>query len=372
MSDALFTPIRVGDLDLPNRVVMAPMTRSRSKQPGDVPRELNAEYYEQRASAGVIVTEATWVEPRGKGYAFIPGVETDEQVEGWKLITEAVHEAGGRILLQLWHSGRVSHEALQPGEGRPIAPSAVRAETKTYIDAESGMVDVSEPRALETSEIPGVIDAFRAGAENAKRAGFDGVELHGANGYLLDQFLRSGSNSREDEYGGSVESRARFPLEVAQAVSEVWGAGLVGYRVSPLSGFNDMSDDAPSETFGYLASELGALGLAYIHVVEDSGDGTGRGPLAEPVLATIRERFKEAGGGAYIGNHGYTPEEARERIETGRADLVAFGQLYIANPDLTTRIQRGGPYAEADQDTFYGGDEKGYTDYPTLAAEGSV
>ncbi|MEM1423068.1 MAG: alkene reductase, partial [Planctomycetota bacterium] len=239
-ADPLFASLQMGALELPHRVLMAPLTRSRSTQPGDVPNALNAEYYGQRAGAGLIVSEATQVSPQGKGYAFTPGIHSDAQVEGWRLVTDAVHARGGRIFLQLWHVGRISHVDLQPGGAQPVGPSAVRAESQTYVSAESGMVDLSEPRALEAGEVDGVVEQFRDGAQRAKDAGFDGVEVHGANGYLLDQFTRSGSNLRTDGFGGSVENRLRFPLMVTDAVVSVWGADRVGYRVSPLGTFNDM------------------------------------------------------------------------------------------------------------------------------------
>jgi len=369
IADSLLTPLAAGELRAATRVWMAPLTRSRSHQPGDIPWELNAEYYAQRADpgtgAGVIVSEATQVSPQGKGYAFTPGVHSAEQVAGWRRVTEAVHRRGGLILCQLWHVGRISHTALQPAGQPPVAPSAIRAQSQTYIDAHSGRVDVSQPRALETDEIPGVVEQFRTAAANARDAGFDGVEIHGANGYLLDQFLRTRTNKRTDAYGGSLENRARFCLEVARAVLEVWPAGRVGYRVSPLGGFNDVDDDDPRRTFAHLAGELGALGLAYIHVVEQFGQAA-RTPQTEPVFDAIRSAFKDAGGSAYLANGGYTPRSGGERIAAGLADAIAFGKLFISNPDLAGRIRRRAPLADWDQSTFYGGDARGYTDYPPL------
>jgi len=359
--DPLFQPLRVGDLELPNRVLMAPLTRARSTQPGDIPNELNAEYYAQRAGAGLIVSEASQVSPQGKGYAFTPGIHSDEQVEGWRLVTDRVHNAGGRIVLQLWHVGRISHTDLQPGGAQPVAPSALRAESQTFTSEESGMLPVSEPRALETDEIPGIVEQFRAGAQRAKDAGFDGVEIHGANGYLLDQFTRTGSNHRTDLYGGSLENRLRLPLEVAQAVAGVWGPGRVGYRVSPAGEFNSMSDANPLETFAALASKLGALGLAYIHNVESF-----RGSVRDDAMTgAVRDAFP----GVYIGNGAYTPDLARERLESSKADAIAFGELYIANPDLAERIREGAPLSEPNRDTFYTRGAEGYTDYPTLAEQ---
>ncbi len=359
--DPLFQPLRAGDLDLPNRVLMAPLTRSRSTQPGDVPNALNAEYYAQRAGAGLIISEASQISPQGKGYAFTPGIHSDEQVEGWRLVTDRVHGAGGRIALQLWHVGRISHTDLQPGGAQPVAPSAIRADTQTYTSRDSGMVPVSEPRALETDEIPGVVEQYRAAAQRAKDAGFDGVEIHGANGYLIDQFTRSGTNQRTDAYGGSLENRLRFPIEVAEAVAGVWGPGRVGYRVSPAADFNSMSDANPSETFGALAEKLGALNLAYLHAVE-AFRGSERN---EDVIAAVRQAFS----GVYIANGGYTHESACKRLDKGKADAVAFGELYIANPDLAERFRQGAPLNEPNRDTYYAGGETGYTDYPTLAEQ---
>jgi N-ethylmaleimide reductase len=361
--DPLFRPYRLGALTLPNRILMAPLTRARSSQPGDVPNEMNARYYAQRAGTGLIISEATQVSPQGKGYAFTPGIHSEAQVEGWRKVTDAVHAAGGRIHLQLWHVGRISHPALQPDGGQPVAPSAIRAEgAKTFISADSGMVDVAEPRALATGEVPGVVEQFRRGAENAKQAGFDGVEIHGANGYLIDQFLRSGTNRRSDDYGGSLENRLRFPLRVVEAVVGVWGADRTGIRVSPTGSFNHMHDDDPVETYGALAERLNETGIAYIEVVEDSFQGNHAGGRPEPVIDAIRAGFS----GTYIGNGAYSADEARERIAAGRCDLVSFGRLMIANPDLPERFRRGASLNDWDEATFYGGGEEGYTDYPAL------
>ena len=361
--DALFRPFVLGDLPLPNRVLMAPLTRSRARQPGDIPWELNATYYAQRAGAGLIIAEATQVSPQGKGYAFTPGIHSVAQVEGWRKVTSAVHEAGGRIYLQLWHVGRISHPALQPGGQRPVAPSAIKpAGAKTYIDDRSGLVEVPEPRALATDEIPAVVEQFRRGAENAQKAGFDGVEIHGANGYLLDQFIRSRSNRRTDAYGGSIENRLRFPLLVVEAVKQVWGGQRTGIRVSPTGTFNDMHDDDPVETYGALAKMLNEAGIAFVEVVEDSFQGNEVEGRPEAVIQAIRANFE----GAYIANGNYSAEEARRRIEAGLCDAVTFGRLFISNPDLPERFRRGAPLNEYDSDTFYGGNEHGYTDYPAL------
>lgn len=363
VNDALFQPHELGSLTLPNRVLMSPLTRSRASQPGDVPNDMNAQYYQQRAGAGLIISEATQVSPQGKGYAFTPGIHSPDQVEGWRKVTGAVHMAGGRIHAQLWHVGRISHTALQPDGNKPVAPSAIKPEgAKTFISADSGMVDVPEPRALEASEMADIVEQFRQGALNAKEAGFDGVEVHAANGYLLDQFLKSGSNQRNDEFGGSVENRMRLPLMVIEAVIDVWGKGNVGVRVSPTGSFNGMVDEDPVETFGAFARRLNDLGIAYIEVVEDSFQGNHANGRPEEVIDAIQAGFK----GTYIANGAYTAEEARKRIGSGRCDLVTFGRPFIANPDLPERFRQHAELNRWDDSTFYGGDERGYTDYPTL------
>ncbi|OOC09963.1 alkene reductase [Thioalkalivibrio halophilus] len=362
--DALFRPYVLGPLELPNRVLMSPLTRSRAGQPGDVPTDLNAEYYAQRADAGLIISEATQVSPQGKGYAFTPGIHSQEQVEGWRKVTEAVHGAGGRIQAQLWHVGRISRPELQPDGQKPVAPSAIQPEgAYTFISAESGMVEVLEPRALELDELPGIVEQYRQGARNAKAAGFDGVQIHAANGYLLDQFIRSGSNHRTDAYGGSVENRIRLPLEVVRAVIEIWGPERVGIRVSPTGSFNGMHDDDPLATYSAFAEALDATGIAYIEVVEDSFQGNHESGRPESIIDAIRARFSHT----YIGNGAYTAEEARQRIDAGRCDLVTFGRPFIANPDLPERFRQGAPLNEWNEATFYGGDEHGYTDYPALS-----
>jgi N-ethylmaleimide reductase len=360
---ALYRPFTLGNLELPNRVLMAPLTRSRSKQPGDIPWELNATYYAQRAGAGLIFSEATQVSPQGKGYAFTPGIYSDAQVEGWRKVTAAVHDAGGRIYLQLWHVGRISRPELQPDAQLPVAPSAIKPEgAQTFIDEQSGLVEVLEPRALATDEIPSVVEQFRQGAINAERAGFDGVEIHGANGYLLDQFIRSKSNRRTDEYGGSIDNRLRFPLMVVDAVVDVWGVDRTGIRISPTGTFNDMHDNDPVATYGALAKALNHRDIAFIEVVEDSFQGNASNGRPERVIQAIRENFK----GAYIANGNYSAEEAHQRIDSGLCDLVTFGRLFISNPDLPKRFHEGAPLNDFDEATFYGGDEHGYTDYPTL------
>jgi N-ethylmaleimide reductase len=357
-SPTLFTPVQIGALTLPNRIVMAPMTRNRAAA-GNVPGALAATYYAQRASAGLIISEAAQVMPEGQGYPATPGIHSDDQVAGWRKVTEAVHDAGGRMFLQLWHVGRVSHPDFQPGGALPVAPSAIRPAGQAV--TLEGMKDFVTPRALDRSEIPGIIAAYRDGARNALAAGFDGVEVHGANGYLLDQFLRDGSNQRQDDYGGPVENRARLLLEVTSAVCEVWGSDRVGVRLSPLQPFNDMRDSDPEGTFSYTVEQLNPLNLAYLHVTEMGAEQRGvAGPSFD--LGKLRDIFQ----GPYMTNAGYTRDRANAALAAGDADLVAFGVPYIANPDLVARFAADAPLNEADQATFYGGGAEGYTDYPTL------
>jgi N-ethylmaleimide reductase len=359
MSD-LFSPFRMGDIELKNRIVMAPLTRNRATPGLDAPNDLNVEYYRQRASAGLIVSEASQISQQGQGYLWTPGVYTDAQVEGWRKITDAVHEAGGKIVIQLWHVGRVSHTSLQPGGQAPVAPSAIVARTKTFV--EGGFADTSAPRALDLSEIPGIIADYAHAAENAKRAGFDGVELHGANGYLIDQFLKDGANHRADAYGGSVENRMRFALEAVDAVLSVWPASRVGIRLSPVSPANDAVDSAPEKVFFPLVRELDKRGLAFIHVIEGS---TGMTRDNAPFdYEGLRKSFR----GAYMANNGYTRELALEAVGADRVDLVSFGKAFIANPDLVERLRRDAPLNPLDKKTLYGGDDHGYTDYPALTA----
>lgn len=372
MNDALLRPVEMGSMGLGNRVLMAPLTRSRASMPGNVPNELMAAYYRQRAGAGLIIAEATPVSPRGHGYYATPGVHTDAQEAGWRLVTDAVHGAGGRIVLQLWHVGRVSHSALQPNNEPPVSSTEAVSRSKTYIDDTYERVDNSPPRMLETGEIPGVVSAFAEAAARARRAGFDGVEIHGANTYLLDQFTCDGVNKRGDAYGGSLENRLRLPLEVAAAVVEAWGdAGGVGYRISPLSEHGDVVDSDPKATFSALARGLGELGLAYLHAVE-TWDRSNLDPRVSEVIPAIADAFKDAGGGAYVGNGDYTPAAAARAVEDGWADAIAFGRLWIPNPDLAARIARGGPYRTPDQSTFYGGGAAGYSDFEPLEAQGAT
>ena len=368
---SLFDPITIGDISLANRIVMAPLTRNRS--PNAIPRELNVEYYRQRASAGLLITEGTPITQQGQGYADVPGLYKPEALEGWKKVTDAVHAAGGKIVTQIWHVGRVSHVSLQPGGAKPVAPSAITAKTKTYLidaDGNGSFAETSEPRALETSEIAGIVDDYRKGARAAIDAGFDGIELHGANGYLIDQFLRSGTNQRTDAYGGSIENRARFLLEVVEAVAKEIGAGRVGLRISPVTPANDAFDPEPQALFTYVVEKLAAYGLAFIHVIEGATGGARDHQQGDTPFdyAALRAAYKKAGGTAgWMVNNGYDRDLAIDAVESGKADLVAFGRLFIANPDLPRRLKENAALNAPDRATFYGGGEKGYTDYPALA-----
>jgi N-ethylmaleimide reductase len=353
----LFTPYQFGKITLRNRIVMAPLTRNRASA-GNIPSDLAVEYYAQRASAGLIISEATQISPEGQGYEATPGIHSPEQIAGWKKVTGAVHARGGRIVLQLWHVGRVSHVRLQPNGQPPVAPSAIRAKTKTYVGGE--FLEVSEPRALTHDELPGIVASYRQAARNAIEAGFDGVEVHGANGYLLDQFLRGSSNKRTDDYGGSIENRARLLLEATRAVVEEIGAERTGIRISPVTPANDVSDGDPQALFNYVVEKLNDLGLLFIHVIE--GATGGARDFLPFDYAALRQRFS----GTYIANNGYTLELAEEAVASGHADLIAFGKLFIANPDLVDRLRANAELNDPDKATFYGGTEKGYTDYPPL------
>ncbi|WP_110656483.1 alkene reductase [Salinicola halimionae] len=361
--DKLLSPIIVGDVELSNRVLMAPLTRART--PDSVPGELQAEYYAQRANSGLIISEATNISPTARGYVYTPGIWTDAQEAGWRRVLEAVHGAGGRMALQLWHVGRISHEMVQPEGQTPVAPSALRAEGANcfveFEDGSSGQHPTSTPRALELDEIPGLIDDYRQAAKRSKRAGFDLVEVHAANAYLLQQFLATGSNQRTDRYGGSVVNRARLLLEVVDAVTEEIGAGRVGVRLSPFIEIFGLSDDEPQEMMRYLAGELDRRKIAYLHINEP--DWTGEGPqLSDDFRRDLRDRF--TGTLIYCGH--YTAERAETLIVNGLGDAAAFGRPYIANPDLVERFRREAVLNEPNPDTFYGGGAEGYTDYPTL------
>ncbi len=356
----LFDPVALGPYTLANRIVMAPLTRSRADDAG-VPGELQATYYSQRASAGLIVTEATNISAQGKGYIRTPGIWTPEQVAGWKLTTKAVHDKGGRIFLQLWHVGRVSHPDLQPGGVLPVAPSAVRAENQKAYTYE-GFKDLETPRALETDEIPGIVADYAHAAQCAKDAGFDGVEIHSANGYLLQQFLSDKTNKRTDRYGGSIENRTRLVVEVVDAVTRVWGGSKVGIRISPLTKFADIGDSNPEPVYLSLIEQLNPFGLAYLHVVEGDTGGE-RHPAGGFDLQKLRRAFK----GLYMANNNYNLELALEARAQNLADLICFGRPFISNPDLVGRLRTGAALAKPDPDTFYAGEAKGYIDYPALA-----
>jgi N-ethylmaleimide reductase len=352
---SLYDPIDLGDLKLGNRVFMAPLTRNRAT-PDGMPGRWASTYYGQRASAGLIVSEATQISAMGKGYINTPGIHSEEQIAGWKPVVDAVHHLGGRMFLQLWHVGRISHSSLLPGNASPVAPSAIRARAQTVV--ETGFVDVSEPRALSLTEIRRMTEDYGRAASNAKAAGFDGVEIHAANGYLIDQFLRSKSNVRTDTYGGSAPNRVRFLGEVVEAVLGVWGPARVGVRISPVGTFNDMGDANPEETFACVVDVLNGYRPRYLHVVEDTIDE------ASPVKANFFRDLRSAWKGIYVANGGYDAARGERAVSDGSADAVAYGRLFIANPDLPKRLSRRGPLNVPDTGSFYGGDERGYIDYP--------
>ena len=356
---SLFEPVACGAIDMKNRIVMAPLTRNRAMNEDDAPMDIHVEYYRQRAGAGLIITEATQITPEGKGYAWTPGIHSQAQVVAWKKVTEAVHAAGGRIVLQLWHVGRISHTSLQKEGKNPVAPSAIRAEGVNTFDGEQ-MVEVSAPRALDLDELPRVVEDFRKAAENAKAAGVDGVEVHGANGYLLDQFLKDGTNKREDAYGGSYENRVKLMDEALDAVTTVWEPSRVGIRISPFSPANGAEDSDPEALAEFLVPHLSGRGLAYLHVIE--GHTGGPRDFKGADLGALKKQFD----GLWMGNNGYDRDLAISRVSEGEVDLVAFGVPYIANPDLAHRLEIDAPLNEPDKSTFYGGGEAGYTDYPFL------
>jgi N-ethylmaleimide reductase len=355
MSD-LFSPVKLGSIAMNNRMVMAPLTRNRSSMEG-VPQDINVSYYEQRATAGLIITEATPISPMGHGYPLLPGIYNDAQVAGWKKVTDAVHAKGGKIVIQLWHVGRISHPSLLNG-ATPVAPSAVKPAGKAFTF--KGLADYVEPRALDAEELPGIVADYVHATQCALKAGFDGVEIHAANGYLLDQFLRDGSNKRSDIYGGSIENRARFLMEVTKAVVETIGSDKVGLRLSPVNPFNDMKDSNPQAVFNYVTEQLNQLNLAYLHVVEGGIHGGG---VADPFdFDAMRKLCKSP----YMANLSYDKARGNAAIASGHADAVAYGVPFIANPDLVERFHEDAPLNEADSKSFYGGNEKGYTDYPSL------
>ena len=356
----LFKPFKLGAIELANHVAMAPLTRSRADMDG-VQSPLAIEYYKQRASAGLIITEATNISRQGRGYAFTPGIYNDQHVAAWRPVTDAVHEAGGKIVCQLWHVGRMSHADLQENRVAPVAPSAIQAGELIFLESRT-QARPSMPRALETGEIPGIIDDYRNAARKAKKAGFDGVEVHAANCYLLDQFLRDSTNKRNDEYGGSIENRTRFPVEVITAISEIWDPDRVGVRLSPLtrSAGDTPLDSDPQATYGSLVKQLGAMHLGYLHCVE----GQTRGPNGAGLFDF--KALHAAFGGKYIANNGYTRQMALDAVQSGYADMVSFGQPYISNPDLVQRLRDNAPFATPDKATYYGGGAEGYTDYPAV------
>jgi N-ethylmaleimide reductase len=364
---SLFEPTHAGDITLANRIAMAPLTRNRA--PDAIPTELTATYYAQRATAGLIISEATAISPEGQGYADVPGLYGTEQLDGWKKVTRAVHEAGGKIVVQLWHVGRISHTSLQPGHAKPVAPSAIRAHAKTVLlkDGVPTFTDTSEPRALDAEELPRIVQDYRHAARNAIAAGFDGVESHAANGYLIDQFLKTGANQRTDDYGGSIKNRARLLLEVTRAIVDEIGGGRTGIRLSPVTPANDIVDENPQPLFDYVVRELGKLGLAYVHIIEGATGGPRELPDRPFDYAELRNAYRAAGGkGAWMVNNGYDRALAEAALANG-ADIVAFGRPFISNPDLVERLKQNAPLNELNRDTLYGGGAKGYTDYPTLA-----
>ncbi|MGF1453755.1 MAG: alkene reductase [Alphaproteobacteria bacterium] len=353
---ALFEPLTLGDLTLPNRVLMAPLTRNRA-HPDGTPADMAVPYYRQRASAGLIITEATQINPQGKGYINTPGIHADAHVAAWRRITDAVHDAGGRIFIQLWHVGRISHTSLQPGGVAPLAPSAIRAESMTF--TEDGFTPVSAPRAMTVEDIAATVKDYGAAARRALDAGFDGAEIHAANGYLIDQFLRDRTNKRDDAYGGSPENRTRFLAEVTDAVTGVFGPGRVGVRLSPTGTFNDMGDSDPLTTFTAAIDRLTGRGLAYLHLVEKFAVDS-LSPEDTALIDALRQRMD----GAYLANGDFDGDSGAERIASGTADAITYGRPFISNPDLPRRLRENLPLTTPDQATFYGGDEKGYTDYP--------
>ena len=369
MTNHLFSPVKLGRLSLEHRVAMAPLTRSRSGQPGNVPTDMNVEYYRQRASAALIVSEATQISQQGQGYAWTPGIHTAEQIEGWRAVSTAVHEEGGRMFLQLWHVGRVSHPVFQPKGALPVAPTAMPVPGKTFILDEHGngvWGDVPVPQELSVEGIREIVADYRRAASNAMAAGMDGVEIHAGNGYLLDQFINSNSNQRQDSYGGGIENRARLLLEVVAAISDEVGAQSVAVRLTPMGRFMGMGDETPEATFGYIVRELNRYALASLHLVEPAIVGTVRDENFDPRWDAIIEQLRDEYKGTLMLAGGYDSDSAEQAIASGRADIVAFGRPFIANPDLPARLRDGHPLSPSDSSRFFGGDATGYVDYPTL------
>ncbi|TCQ99054.1 alkene reductase [Neorhizobium sp. JUb45] len=368
MTPTLFSPLDIGALHLSHRVVMAPLTRMRASSPGNVPTTLNVEYYRQRTTAGgLIIAEGSQISQKGQGMPATPGIYSAAQIEGWRAVTDAVHEKSGLIVLQLWHVGRISHSSHQPNGGLPVAPSAIAAAGNAFT-ANSERVPFEQPQALEATEIPALIESYAQAARNAKAAGFDGVEIHGANGYLLEQFLQSRSNHRDDNYGGSVENRSRLVLEVAAAVSAEFGADHVGIRLSPYGVANDSGEDDPLPLYTYLISELAKLDLAYLHLIEPRASGAGQAEVDHKNVPSASELFRPVWPNVLIAAGNYRGDSAETLIAKGHADAVAFGRLFIANPDLPERLRRNLDLNAYDRGTFYGGGQEGYTDYPAVAS----
>jgi N-ethylmaleimide reductase len=372
VAERLFQPFRLGPYELPHRMVMAPLTRSRSRQPGNIPTALNACYYAQRASAALIISEATQISQQGQGYAWTPGIHTLDQVEGWRLVTEAVHKAAGLIFLQLWHVGRISHPSLQPDGMLPVAPSAVKPSGEAFIENENGegaLAPFVTPRALQTEEIPYIVRQYALAAKKAMEAGFDGIEIHAANGYLLDQFIESSTNRRSDQYGGPIENRARLLMEVLEAVTEIWSADRVGVRLSPMGAVNDISDSDPEKTFGCIAKKLNDYNLAYLHIVNPIMSAIEKGTEPDPRAFRMVDLMRKKYRGTLIFAGGFDHDTAESWLKQGKSDLIAFGRKFLANPDLPERFRRRAPLNADDPSTYYGGGMRGYVDYLTLAQE---
>jgi N-ethylmaleimide reductase len=370
----LFSPIQIGPYQLKHRLALAPLTRMRAAKPSLAPRPLNAEYYAQRTTpGGLLIAEASPVANTAFGSPGVPGIYSQDQIAGWRKVVDAVHAKGGIIFLQLWHVGRVSHSSFQPGGALPVAPSAIAISSEFKASTADGkLVDYETPRALETSEIPGVVDAFRQASKNALAAGFDGVEIHGANGYLLEQFLQSHSNQRTDQYGGSIENRARLLLEITQAVIDVWGPGRVGVRLSPYGIANGSGEPDPMPLYTHVVEKLNPMGLAYLHFIEPRSSGAGRAEVNWTNVPSAMVLFRPIWKGVLITAGGFTGEAAEAAIAQGHADAIAFGRIFISNPDLPRRLQRGFPLTPYNRKTFYGGEEAGYTDYPEHDAMAQV
>jgi len=370
MTTHLFRPLKLGQLVLDHRVAMAPLTRSRAGRPGNVPTEMNVEYYRQRVGAALIITEATQISQQGQGYAWTPGIHSAAQIEGWRAVSTAVHAEGGHIFMQLWHVGRVSHPVFQPGGALPVAPSAMPVPGKTFIVDEQGngvWSEIPVPQELTLAGIKAILEDYRPAARNALSAGMDGVEIHAGNGYLLDQFINSSSNLRDDAYGGTIENRARLLLEVVEAVSAEIGADKVAVRLTPMGRFMGMGDATPEDTFGYIVRRLNDLKLAYLHLVEPAMVGTVRDESADPRWDAMIKLLRAEYRGVLMLAGGYDGQSAEQALESGRADIIAFGRPFISNPDLPVRLRGNLPLAPADSSTFFGGDGTGYTDYPTLS-----